>query len=51
MAIETVFKYQIKENSHHDLKDMDEERARHACMGYITRDGRPVRFLLKYILS
>jgi hypothetical protein len=30
---------------------MDEQRARHACMGYITRDGRPVRFSLNFFFA
>ena len=40
--VDNVFKYQISDSSHHELKRLDDTRNNHACMGFITRDGKPV---------
>ena len=40
--ITSAFKYQINNESHHDLRPLDEVQAKHSCMGYVTRTGRSV---------
>ena len=40
--ITSAFKYQINDESHHDLRPLDEVQAKHSCMGYVTRTGRSV---------
>jgi hypothetical protein len=40
--IASAFKYQINDESHHDLRPLDEVQAKHSCMGYVTRTGRSV---------
>ena len=40
--ITSAFKYQINDESHHDLRPLDEIQAKHSCVGYVTRTGRSV---------
>ena len=48
-SLRHVFKYQISDATHHDLKKLDDIRDNHACMGFVNRDGRPVSFCtMKY---
>ena len=42
--MKTAFKVHLDDGSHHNLKDMDYENSYHACMGFVKKDGRPVRF-------
>ena len=45
--ITSAFKYQINDESHHDLRPLDEIQAKHSCMGYVTRTGRSVSKVMR----
>ena len=45
--ITSAFKYQINDESHHDLRPLDEIQAKHSCMGYVTRTGRSVSKVIR----
>ena len=40
--IASAFKFQINDESHHDLRPLDDRQLKHSCMGYVTKAGRPV---------
>ena len=40
--MKNAFKFHIDDETHHDLKDLDESLAYHSCMGFVKKDGRPV---------
>ena len=45
--ITSAFKYQINDESHHDLRPLDEIQGKHSCMGYVTRTGRSVSKVMR----
>ena len=45
-TIKTAFKVHLDDESQHNLKDLDFERSYHTCMGFVKKDGRPVRSLI-----
>ena len=43
--MQNAFKVHIDDGSHQDLKNLDYSLSYHACMGFVKKDGRPVRFV------
>ena len=49
-TMKNAFKVHLDDETHHNLKDLDEGLSYHSCMGFVKKDGRPVSLIGKILL-